>query len=287
MTDLENLFLAAYPMWPKQLLQKFSSLLSFEVAKFNPAINPQIIEKYKGLGNLIKLPISPYVENVSYLLQPENGSKVAQVYYGKEILPVNWARPANGGFIVFGPNLSEYKWYMGKIYYDNRIFKSVSTSISIEYQDNGSPYSYSYLSFMSYSSENIQPVIAMAYAVASVVIAEYSGASTVLAMIENGVPVDADKALLAEFVTFTNAYNKYGSELAAANGLQAEKNRQALNDYKNSISEKLVSRKDELGDLKTQISFAAKNETNSAKRDMQNLSLSAQSLIIQLQEKLK
>lgn len=287
MTDIEKLFVAAYPLWPKQLLEKFSSLLSYEVAKFNAAINPQIFEKYKVLGNKIKIPIIPYSENVSYLLQPENAAKMSQVYFGKEYLRVNWARLYSGGFVVFGPDLSEVKPYSGKVYYDNRLFKSVSISISIEYQDNGSPYSFSYLSIMSYSSELIQPVIASAYAVASVVLEEYSGAATVLAMIENGIKVDADKDLLREFVTFLNAYNKYSGQIAAAKSLQAEKNRQSIADYKNAVSEKLTARKNELSDMKTQIAFAAKNETASAKRDMQNLALNAQSLMLQLQSVLK
>lgn len=287
MSDIEKLFIAAYPLWPKQLLEKFSSLLSFEVAKFNPEINPQMIEQYKSLGVNQKIKIEPYTDNVSYLLSPSNGAKISQVYYGKDVLRVNWARLYSGGFVVFGPDLSGLKWYMGKVYFDTRIFKSVSVSISIDYQDNGSPYSFSYLSFMSYSSEFIQPVLASAYAVASVSMNDYAGAATVLAMIENGVSVGVDQKLLSEFVTFLNAYNKYGGELAAANSLQAEKNRQTMTDYKNSISEKLNSRKNELNDLRTQISFAAKNETASAKRDMQNLTLSAQSLMVQLQDKLK
>ena len=287
MSDIENLFLAAYPLWPKALLQKFSSLLSFEVAKFNPEINLQIIEQYKSIGVNQKIKIQPYVDNVSYLLSPSNGAKVAQVYYGKDVLRVNWARPYNVGFNILGPDLTEYKWYMGKVCFDIRIFKSVSVSISIEYQDSGTPYNYSYLSIMSYSSEFVQPVLSLGYVVASVIMNDYSGALTVLAMIENGVSVDVDQKLLFEFVTFLNAYNKYGGELAAANSLQAEKNRQTMTDYKNSISEKLNSRKNELNDLRTQISFAARNETASAKRDMQSLALSAQSLILQLQDKLK
>lgn len=287
MSDIEKLFLAAYPLWPKTLLTKFSSLLSLEVAKFNPEINPQIVQQYKSLGVNQKIKIEPYTDNVSYLLSPSNGAKISQVYYGKDVLRVNWARLHGGGFVIFGPDLSELKWFMGKVYYDTRIYKSVSVSISIEYQDNGPPHSYSYSSIMSYSSEFIQPVLASAYAVANVLMNDYAGAPTVLVMIENGIDIDVDKKLLSEFVTFLNAYNKYSGELAAANSLQAEKNRQTMTDYKNSISEKLNNRKNELSDLRTQISFAAKNETASAKRDMQSLTLSAQSLMFQLQDKLK
>lgn len=281
MSDIEKLFLAAYPLWPKALLEKFSSLLSFEVAKFNPEINPQIIEQYKSLGVNQKIKIEPYTDNVNYLLSPSNSAKVVQVYYPKSVFSI-------GQFIYdnFPDNAinmqNEYRWYMGKIVYDYRIFKSVLASPSIEYTKWVREYrGGDFFSAWGYW------VTAIGVVNIEVVLQNYSGASTALAMIENGVSVDVDQKLLFEFVTFLNAYNKYGGELAAANSLQAEKNRQTMTDYKNSISEKLNSRKNELNDLRTQISFAAKNETASAKRDMQSLTLSAQSLMVQLQDKLK
>lgn len=287
MTDIEQLFLAAYPLWPMQLINKFSSLLSYEVARFNPEINAGIVSTYKDIETSAKIKIAPYIENVGYLLAPSKQSRISQVYFGKEYIKTNWARPYNSGINILGPDLTETRPYMGKVYYDTRIYKSVSITISVEYQDNGPPYSYSYLSIMSYSSEFIQPVLANVYAVASVVLNEYSGASTVLAMIENGIQVDVNKNLLQEFVTFLNAYGKYSDQLSASNSLQAEKQKQNIAEYKNSIHDKLTARKNELMDLKTQINFAAKNETASAKRDMQNLALNAQSLIMQLQGSLK
>jgi len=115
---------------------------------------------------------------------------------------------------------------------------------------------------------------------------EYAGAKTALAMIQNGIKVECDAALLSEFVTFLNAYSKYGAQLSAEKNYQLERNRQQVADYKSELSEKLIARKNQLQDLKTQISFAAKNELASAKRDMQNLSLSAQTLMLTLQEKM-
>ena len=287
MTDIEKLFLAAYPLWPKVLLAKFSSLLSFEVAKFNPEINPQIIEQYKSLGASQKIKIEPYTDNVGYLLSPSNASKIAQVYYGKTILPVSIAFPVKDMSFFNQELLQNFKWFQGKVMYDIRIYEAISVSVLIDYENNGSVGSFSYPWIMSYNSIDVQPVKAIAFASCVVSLKKYIGAATVLAMIENGVSVDVDQKLLSEFVTFLNAYSKYGGELAAANSLQAEKNRQTMTDYKNSISEKLNSRKNELNDLRTQISFAAKNETASAKRDMQSLTLSAQSLMVQLQDKLK
>lgn len=120
----------------------------------------------------------------------------------------------------------------------------------------------------------------------SPVLLGYGGAATVLAMVQNGVTVNVDKGLLSEFVTFLNGYNKYSGQLAADRSLQETKISQDLGQYKNNISDKLIARKNDLNDLKTQVMFAAKNETSSAKRDMQNLSLSAQSLMLQLQSKI-
>lgn len=287
MTDIEKLFLAAYPLWPKQLLQKFSSLLSFEIAKFNPAINPQIVEQYERLGLDQKNNIEPYADNVSYLLHPSNASKVSQVYYGKTVLPVNIAVPIKYTAFFNQELLQNYKWYQGKVLYDIRIYESVLPSVIIDYEKNGRPYDFSFLWIMSYSQIEVQPLRAIALVVCSVKLKKYSGALSVLAMIENGVKVDIDQNLLSEFVTFLNAYSKYSAQLAAGSSLQSEKNKQDLQQYKNAISDKLTARKNELNDLRTQISFAARNETASAKRDMQNLALNAQSLMLQLQEKLQ
>lgn len=287
MTDLEALFLAIYPLWPKAMLAKFASVMPFEIAKFNPVINQDIIKLYESLGGEKKIKISDSVENISYLLTPRNPSKLSKVYYGREIIRQLWAKPYNAELIIMGPDLSEYRSYAGQIIYDNRIYASVSGGIAIEYTRIGTPYSYSYLSIMSYSSEFIQNVIANSYFVANTVLNPYRGAESVLAMIENGVQVNADEKLMQEFVRCINAYKKYGEQLAAANSLQTEKNRQALAEYKAELDTRLLQRKNELADMKTQIAFAAKNETNSAKRDMQNLALSAHSLILQLQDRLK
>lgn len=289
MSDIEKLFLAVYPLWPKVLLEKFSGLLSLEVAKFNPEINPQIIEQYKNLGVSQKIKIEPYMDNASYLLLPSNSAKISQVYYGRT--PIQIYRAKFYGTNIFATiesaGLVNWEWFQGKVLYDTRIFKSVTPSIDISYVDAGYSGSVSWLGFMSYDSAYVSYITAIKQISLSVELYTYGGASSVLAMVENGVSVDVDQKLLAEFVTFLNAYNKYGGELAAANSLQAEKNRQTMTDYKNSISEKLNSRKNELNDLRTQISFAAKNETASAKRDMQSLTLSAKSLMLQLQDKLK
>ena len=287
MSDIEKLFLAAYPLWPKQLLEKFSSLLSLEVAKFNPEINPQIVDQYKSIRVNQKIKINPYSDNASYLLNPKKSSEIAQVYYGRIGLFVSPFREGIGADYPPFDQLSQYRWYQGVIYFDKRLYKTVNPVVDIEYENNGPIIDYSYLSVMSYSSMRVQPVIDIAFIEAYTTLNEFNGAKSVLAMIENGVSVDVDQKLLTEFVAFLNAYNKYSGELAAANSLQTEKNRQTMTDYKNSINEKINSRKNELNDLRTQISFAAKNETASAKRDMQNLTLSAQSLMLQLQDKLK
>ena len=281
MSDIEKLFLAAYPLWPKVLLEKFSSLLSFEIAKFNPEINQEIIKAYTELSKPIVFSIVPDVQNDIALLTPNNSAHVQKIYFGKERLKVDAMQFRIGG--IDQDTGYSYRYFFGSVSFDRRIFDSVLTLVKITYENTGE-YEYINKGFWTSRYEYVRsyPVLQ-----AEPVLKKYEGAKTALAMIENGISVDVNQKLLYEFVTFLNAYNKYGGELSAANSLQAEKNRQTMTDYKNSISEKLNGRKNELNDLRTQISFAAKNETASAKRDMQSLTLSAQSLMIQLQDKLK
>ena len=281
MSDIEKLFLAAYPLWPKQLLEKFSSLLSLEIAKFNSEINQEIIKAYTELSKPIIFSIVPDVQNDIALLAPNNAAHVQKIYFGKERLKVDTMQFRIGG--IDQDVGYSYRYFFGSVSFDQRIFDSVSTSIKITYENAGE---YEYINTGLWTSRY---EYVRSYPILHVgpVLKKYDGAKTALAMIENGASIDINQKLLSEFVTFLNGYNKYGGELSAANSLQAEKNRQTMTEYKNSISEKLNGRKNELNDLRTQISFAAKNETASAKRDMQSLTLSAQSLMIQLQDKLK
>ena len=291
MSDIENLFLAAYPLWPKALLEKFSSLLSFEIAKFNPAINPQIVEHYYSIKKRYAFSVSANTDTVNILMSPKK-SEISRADFRFDITA--YAAQKESGEYLSSSARSEF--YAGKILYDRRIFSSVSIGFDIQYYSTGqySDYDISYVpgkwpmpggivsTPFVVSSLSVNPVVFV-----DVNIYPFGGAKTVLAMVENGFALDIDEALLSEFVIFINAYSKYSTELAAKNSLQAEKNRQTIADYKNSINDRLNSRKNELNDLRTQILFAAKNETASAKRDMQNLALSAQSLMLQMQEKLK
>jgi len=286
MTDLQNLFLAAYPLFPKQLIEKFDSLLSFEVAKFNPAINQDIVAIYSRLANPVKNNIQKWVDNFSYALNPQNARYLKTAYYGPEFVRVYNAKTVNFEMFFDENLISENVKFFGKIQYDNRIYQSAQITIEKESILTGSRYPISYLSFMSYSSALVESVSENVLSVFYGVLQKYDGAKTVLAMIENGVDAKCDKALLSEFVTFLNAYSKYGAQLGADKNLQAEKNAQQIADYKKELSDKLTARKNDLQDFKTQISFAAKNELASAKRDMQNLSLSAQNLLLTMQEKL-
>ena len=291
MSDIEKLFLAAYPLWPKVLLQKFSSLLSFEIAKFNPEINPQIVARYNDLKSRYVFSVIPNIENANNLLSPKD-SEISRVDYRYDVIAYS-AQKESGDYLSSSAR-SEY--YAGRFFFDRRIFSSISTAFDLQYSVSGQylDYDISYVPGKWPMPGGIvsTPFVVKSLSISPVVfvnteIREYSGARTVLAMLENGVSLDIDQQLLSEFVTFINAYSKYSGELAAANSLQTERNRQTMTDYKNSISEKLTNRKNELNDLRTQMSFAAKSETASAKRDMQGLALSAQSLMLQLQDKLK
>ena len=281
MNDIEKLFLAAYPLWPKVLLQKFSSLLSFEIAKFNPEINPQIIEQYKGLGVSQRIRIANTQNNAASLLASvdsrwimnQNYSFNRIIYFAESIDP-----SVNPEIVKDAAKYNQE--FTGKVFYDSRIFEKINIGLDVETYRTG-----------RYDRLNGYYVEALDYAAFLNINSSlhiYGGASSVLAMIENGVFVDSkDADKLSEFVTFLNAYKKYNGELSAANNLEAEKNRQSINEYKNAMSEKLSQRKNDLSDLKLQMSFNAKNETASAKRDMQSLALTAQSLMLQVQQALK
>lgn len=281
MTDLQNLFLAAYPLFPKNLIEKFDSLLSLEVARFNPEINTEILRQFNALSNIKKIPVSAYLDNQNYILQPSDRF-IKSVYYGREIVKLYSAKY----YGYFYEPLSSQVWVQGKVAYDSRIYENLSISIGVDYTDDGIKIMHSYIFIMSYNSDVVDSVTPHIVLNIVATLKKYNGAKTVLAMVENGIDVPCDKKLLTEFVTFLNAYEKYSAQLSAENNFQAEKNKQQIIDYKNDLSEKLKARKNELQDTKTQIIFAAKNELASAKRDMQNLSLTAQNLILTLQEKL-
>lgn len=281
MSDIEKLFLAAYPLWPKALLTKFSSLLSFEVAKFNPEINPQIIEQYKGLGVSQRIRIANTQNNAASLLASADSRWIINqnylfnriIYFAESIDP-----SVNPEIVKDAAKYNQE--FTGKVFYDSRIFEKINIGLDVETYRTG-----------RYDRLNGYYVEALDYAAFLNINSSlriYGGASSVLAMIENGVFVDSkDVDKLSEFVTFLNAYKKYNGELSAANNLEAERNRQSINEYKNAMGEKLSQRKNNLSDLKLQMSFNAKNETASAKRDMQSLALTAQSLMLQVKQALK
>jgi len=291
MSDIEKLFLAAYPLWPKQLLEKFSSLLSLEVARFSSDINTEIVNLYNSLA-------APVVST-----QPQNGSI--------SILNPSGANSSRSDF-AFSPqiyvHIDEYGRYSRTFnlscayvaYFDKRLFSGVTAALSVDYVRTGDyafaenpdyrPPQKTMFGYQPSSGGDPNYMIYFLSPVFKVSITPnllgYDGASTVLAMVQNGIAVDVNKLLLSEFVTFLNGYRKYSTQLTADKSLQETKISQDLEQYKNNISDKLTARKNDLNDLKTQVMFAAKNETSSAKRDMQNLSLSAQSLMLQLQSKI-
>lgn len=287
MSDIERLFLAAYPLFPAKLVEKFLPLLHFEIAKFNPELDKDIVAKYSELSLPKFFEIQPGINNTSVLFNPIRQSALTAEYYNKIKVNVFFAKLADGAWLNFPVDLFNQEEFSGKIIFDKRIIHSVQSSIDIKYKntyDTSLPQIYSAGGGLFV---DVYYLTASAVLTVNPVLQKFNGASSVLAMIENGKSVNVDKALLTEFVTFLNAYSKYSAQLAAASSLQSEKNNQDLQQYKNVISDKLTARKNELNDLRTQISFAARNETASARRDMQNLVLNAQSLMLQLQEKIQ
>lgn len=290
MTDEQKLFLAAYPLFPAPLLDKFSSVLVYELAKFNGDIAPDLIKKYILLQSPIEKNIS--ADDAVRLYQPKQAkeqrtdfSYAASVYY--------W-RYENGQFGQDAYYTSNNKL---TVYYDSRLFFGALASFSTSYVDTGEVIQLATQRYVEGSFftpgkwiSEYTPVLRVAPIFKASIIGtlkDYGGAESALAMLENGIYLDAEYELLKQFVSFINGYKKYNGQLSASMSLQAEKSKQDMVQYQNALSDKLAARKNELNDLKTQIAFAAQNETNSAKRDMQNLALNAQSLILQLQEKIQ
>jgi len=289
MSDIEKLFLAAYPLWPKQLLENFSSLLSLEVAKFNPEVNPGIIDTYNKIAALVTLPVPQ--NGVISILKPDGKNAIRSDYAFSP--QTRYAVDEFGNYSAPRVIICNYA-----IYYDRRLFSGASASLSVSDARTGD-FNYIQNPEFRYSSSpsnfftaSVPEQIKLYYLSPQFIISVtpsligYVGASTVLAMVQNGVSVDVDHQLISDFVDFLNAYKKYGAQLAADVSLQTEKSKQDLQQYKNSVSDKLTERNSNLNDMRLQIMFAAKNETNSAKRDMQNLALSAQSLMLQMREKI-
>lgn len=122
MSDIEKLFLAAYPLWPEQLLEKFSSLLSFEVAKFNPDINADIVNLYASLSVPI-ITTQPQNASVSILNPTEaNSARSDFSFYPQAYFHID----------EFGNYSSAYNVSCSYIiYFDRRLFASVSASLSV------------------------------------------------------------------------------------------------------------------------------------------------------------
>ena len=283
MTDIEKLFLFAYPLWPSQLLDKFASLLTFELSKFNKNLNAEVINAHENMPKMFFENVTPYEKSVNRMLNPSNERYVKSLYYGpigrqliherrpliSSQLPEHYKRFTNADFF-------------GKIEYDERLFDSVSISdVVIDYRVVSTNASFFNTPYYTIEILENNPKL-----VINANVSKYDGARTALAMSENGVYVTDENNLLKEFVIFLNAYSKYEFELLASSNLTKAKNEQIIVDEKQKFAEKINSRRIDINDFKTSIAFAAQNETRSAKRDMQNLALSLQSLMMQLKSKL-
>ena len=284
MSDIENLFLAAYPLWPRALLEKFSSLLSLEVARFNPEINIDIVKKFDSLNTSISLEVNG-TGNVFYLLPNSPPEMYAgQSYFDNYFSVIHGANRwpgQDGGDWYNYPNAYDQAHtenISGKIIFDKRLYKSVVISVSMYYTYSGA---------MRNGLMNMILGIAARYPLSAKAEKEkFQGANTVLGMIENGIMVDVNKSLLVEFCTFINSYTKYSNQLAAQKSVLTEKISQELTSVKNLAIQNIREQTADLRNMKTQIVFAAQVSSDSAKRDMQQLSLAAQSLMIQLQGKM-
>lgn len=278
MTDEQKLFLSMYPAWPLQLLEKYANVLSLEVAKIKNDIAGDIVNTYYSMSDFYTVKVYPYSDNQISLYNPQNQRYVSKVYFGPISQTIIEVSNAPQG------HFQRVEKYSGAIVYDNRIFTGMDASVNIEYKRIGDVFPYSYLNIGSYETMYVQAHEWTTFLKIGPSVKKYDGAESVLAMIENGVNLKVDYVTLKEFVVFLNAYKKYNMQLSAFNALQSQKKQQLLTEYNQQISDKLNQRKNDLNDLKIQITFAAKNEVASAKRDMQSLAIAAQNMIQDLQK---
>lgn len=271
MTDEQTLFTGLYPLFPRGLVEKYTALVPLELAAYFSNVQPEIVSEYDKLKNSIAYTVPASASVTIYRPYAQNQTRTDLRFNPLVYFNVDY----------FGNPISDQYYYQEcnyAIYYDRRIFSGVTGSLAVAFVKTGE--------FVKSRTRDLYPVNPVYTLTINPQLMPYSGIESVLAMAQNGIDIKQDYQSVKEFATFISAYKKYSGQLSASMSLQAEKSKQDKVQYQNALSDKLAARKNELNDLKTQIAFAAQNETNSAKRDMQNLALNAQSLILQLQEKI-
>lgn len=297
-------FLKIFPLFPRALAEKYADFLEYELAVYSDNYGSAIKKQWYSINpNLPDIPAKNFNGSIN-ALNPTNERYIIKNYMpsvaGLVPIFVYKVSDIDRDMIFDNTSIQKYSYLFNEPYnagsikidlqinFDKRIFENISV-LQYRYVVNGPVsayrsflYVYTYMSANGYifSSVDLRPIPVYK-------IKKYNGAESVLAMVENGIYDVFNKAALYEFMVFVNSYSKYNQQLSSFKNLSEEKSRQNIVEYKTTLSDKFNARKNELNDLMTQISFAALNETNSAKRDMQNLSLSAQSLILQLQDRLK
>lgn len=170
-------------------------------------------------------------------------------------------------------NLHVYMNYDSRLYYPNFAwnYATIGTLTGTHQQSNGL-WTDNFADYWSY-------LIVAPNASAT----PYDGASTIMALYENGVPnPSADYNVLADFIDFRNAYLKYGNQIAAQKNALMQQQKIDLADYQNELADKIQAEKNSLQNLTLTMQQAMRNEAASAERDMVNTVINAQNLKLSL-----
>lgn len=296
MSDTIKNFLTIYPSWPTPLAQKFDALLPAELAAFMPEQQNSNNEFYERWRSILNTFTDSFVYNhySSWtVVQP------SKLYIAKPFLkPTSqqFTDTAELSLSISGGGLYYYDMVnrtqqvqppivtvTGKIDvpYDDRLFANVQiTPVQLVVTANGIIFSRT-SNTITFHSRFVQVFKISADKI------PYDGINTIYAMYENGVEIPGVNYELAkEFVTYVNAYRKYAPQIesSATNSRQAAID--SYLDYEQSLSAQVRQEQSALENLQITASQQMVSDMQSAKRDLTNTILNAQSLAINLQRAL-
>ena len=174
-----------------------------------------------------------------------------------------------------------------RVNYDIRLFGDLSFSPKLRYEKTHFG-AQSFLNFMSYSSVNGYFLSANYVLKPNSGLLPYSGVQSLIALYENGLSMpDIDYTLLYAFNDTLEAMKKFSGEIQSAAELSAIENSQKLGLYRNDLTDKLKSEKNQLENLSLSLTAATQSDLQSAKRDMLSIALQAQTLKQSIQNGLR
>jgi len=172
--------------------------------------------------------------------------------------------------------------------YDSRLVSGVSGRIDYTFEPEGQPFDYSFLSFMSYSSQRVYPGKTYILAIATGQRVKFSGAKSLIALHENGKTLPGiDTAKLYEFATYSDAYEKNAPQISVVVDNAQATARDKLTDYARQLQAQIDDEKRSLENLAITLSNQSQAEAFEVSRDISNLILTAQGVALQISQGLR